>query len=540
MSQFLRIDSLLNTGSESSSQPATELSTTSGGPPQQLLFQPEMTYVAPPPTNISSYSYPQLPFMQKNTPQQPYLGRVPLAGTTEKNPRDQRVARSQLPFSVYDNRYWPYVPQGPNFSVPAASVPVQPLPAANILAISERSFIPWQRHRRSRACESCHYRKTKCEGDGAKCNNCARFNYECTWTPRRKRGPKPKSKSKPTESSSSAPLSQQCSTPFSADDSALPGATSFTISSLTTNSPRNDNSVEAPDSRAGTHEGGHPSSSESSETPKHSFVGSLGDTPEETMRRFYSDEVSQETRDTIIYYMDYFYGVCPIFHPATLVRRVVEGKVDPLLIQAMRASAARVITKHTGVYVDVDKAIEDVQQKLLLGLDNPSLDYVRAVVLLASLKGGECKFMSYNSLSCLASSLVTRLGWHTIDLANDNAELSWDDWIDTELKRRTFWVAYEIDSYLGLLSDRPMTISESRLYVSAPRSDHTWDDILVMKADNRPASYQTNMPQSEILRTGYLLQPFVEGCSLTALTSCVNTFLWNAKLSFSKHPLTNT
>ncbi|KAJ2035809.1 hypothetical protein H4S03_004071 [Coemansia sp. S3946] len=48
------------------------------------------------------------------------------------------------------------------------------------------------------------------------------------------------------------------------------------------------------------------------------------------------------------------------------------------------------------------------------------------------------------------------------------------------------------------------------------------------------------MPQSEILRTGYLLQPFVEGCSLTALTSCVNTFLWNAKISFSKHPLTNT
>ncbi|KAJ2768027.1 hypothetical protein GGI18_005674, partial [Coemansia linderi] len=143
----------------------------------------------------------------------------------------------------------------------------------------------------------------------------------------------------------------------------------------------------------------------------------------------------------------------------------------------MRASAARVITKLTGVYVDVDKAIEEVQQKLLLGLETPSLDYVRAVVLLASLKGGECKFTSYNSLSCLATSLVTRLGWHTMDLVSDNADLSWDDWIETELKRRTFWVAYEIDSYLGLLSDRPMTIRESRLYVSAPRSDPSWDDI---------------------------------------------------------------
>ncbi|KAJ2057628.1 hypothetical protein GGI17_005525, partial [Coemansia sp. S146] len=263
--------------------------------------------------------------------------------------------------------------------------------------------------------------------------------------------PKPKSKPKPTDGSSSAPLSQQCSTQLSADDSAFPDTTSLTSSTMTTDSPRNDNdiSVGASDSQADIRDRGYPSSSESSETPKHIFAGSMGDTPEETMRRFYSDEVSQDTRDTIIYYLDYFYGVCPIFHPATLVRRVVDGKVDPLLIQAMRASAARVITKHTGVYVDVDKAIEDVQQKLLLGLDNPSLDYVRAVVLLASLKG--------------ASSLVTRLGWHTIDLTSDKAELSWDDWIDTELKRRTFWVAYEIDSYLGLLTDRPMTISESRL-----------------------------------------------------------------------------
>ncbi|KAJ2734081.1 hypothetical protein IW152_002627 [Coemansia sp. BCRC 34962] len=46
------------------------------------------------------------------------------------------------------------------------------------------------------------------------------------------------------------------------------------------------------------------------------------------------------------------------------------------------------------------------------------------------------------------------------------------------------------------------------------------------------------MPKSEVLRTGYVLQTFVEGCSLTALTSCVNTFLWDAKISFSKRPLT--
>ncbi|KAJ2795008.1 hypothetical protein H4S07_006596, partial [Coemansia furcata] len=354
------------------------------------------------------------------------------------------------------------------------------------------------------------------------------LNYECTWAPMRKRGPKPRPKFKPT--ASSAPLSQQCSAQLSADN-ALLDTYSLTPSNGVSH-------MDGPaDGQEDSRGRGRLSSSDFSEPPNQSLDESL---PEEIMRRFYSDEVSQDTRDTVVYYLDYFYGVCPIFHPATLLRRVVEGKVEPLLIQAMRASAARVITKHTGVYVDVDKAIEDVQQKLLLGLDNPSLDYVRAVVLLASLKGGEYKFMSYNSLTCLASSLVIRLGWHTIDLVNDKAEMSWDDWIDAELKRRTFWVAYELDSYLGLLSDRPMTIRDSHLYVSAPRSDHTWDDISIMKADKRPTCYLANMPKSEILRTGYVLHTFVEGCSLTALTSCVNTFLWDAKISFSDRSLPDT
>ncbi|KAJ2683793.1 hypothetical protein IWW39_005290, partial [Coemansia spiralis] len=495
MSQFLRIDSLLNAGGESTSEQVADSSTTDGRLAQQFLHPSATINAKPPSLNIGPYTQPQ----------QPHLRGAPMVGTTEYHSRELHVARSQLPFSVYDNRFWPYMPQPQSFPVPIASFPMQPLPAANLLAVSERSFIPWQRHRRSRACESCHYRKIKCEGGGAKCNSCVRFNYECTWAPMRKRGPKPKSRPKPAGSSVPPPQPPLA-------DHAIPSTASLTPSSQVTDPHSSANSTwnvaGALDSQPGSHECGRPSSSASIGTPKYSFDDPLGNTPEEVMRRFYSDEVPQETRDTIVCYLDYFYGVCPIFHPATLLRRVVNGKVDPLLLLAMRASAARVITKLTGVYVDVDKAIEEVQQKLLLGLENPSLDYVRAVVLLASLKGGECKFTSYNSLSCLATSLVTRLGWHTMDLVSDNTDLSWDDWIETELKRRTFWVAYEIDSYLGLLSDRPMTIRESRLYVSAPRADPSWDDITVVKADGQPVPYQDNMSKSEVLRTGYVLHTF--------------------------------
>ncbi|KAJ2382362.1 hypothetical protein GGI05_005677, partial [Coemansia sp. RSA 2603] len=253
------------------------------------------------------------------------------------------------------------------------------------------------------------------------------------------------------------------------------------------------------------------------------------------MRRFYSSEVPEETRESVVYYLDYFYGVCPIFHPATLVRRVVNGEVDPLLIDAMRASAARVISKHTGKVIDVDKIISNVQERLLLGLDSPSIDYVQAVVLITSLFGGECKYVSYNSLSCLSASLVTRLGWHTVDLDYDNTDknMSWNNWLLLELKRRTFWVVYENDSYQSMLSDRPMTLSEMRLFVSAPGSDYTWDDVRMPQTEKWPTKFNMAMSKEEILRNGWVLHTFIESCNLTALISRVNTFLWDIKIGTS-------
>lgn len=251
---------------------------------------------------------------------------------------------------------------------------------------------------------------------------------------------------------------------------------------------------------------------------------------EEVMRRFYSEEISADVRDAIVYYFQYFYGICPIFHPATFIRRVVQGEVDVLLIDAMRASAARIITKYTGRKVDIEKTINDVQQRLLLGIENPTLDFVRAVALLTALCGGECSFTTYNSLACLASSLVTRLGWHMLDFEAPRGNMSWEEWMTLEIKRHTFWVVFEIDSYLGLISDRPMAISVSRMYVSAPGSDSDWNDVSIARPDKWPAYYQSDMPKEEIIRTGYFQRSVVDVCNLTWLMSDINNFLWEIKV----------
>ncbi|KAJ2005386.1 hypothetical protein GGI04_002274 [Coemansia thaxteri] len=252
--------------------------------------------------------------------------------------------------------------------------------------------------------------------------------------------------------------------------------------------------------------------------------------PAEAMRQFYSAQFPSETREVVIFYFEYFYGICPIFHPATFVCRLVCGSVDPLLLDVMRAKTARLITKHTGRPVDLDAIIEHINRRLLLDLESPSFDYVRAVVLMTTLSGGENKFMSYNSLVCLASSMVARLGWHTLDLgARDATSIPWLDWAELEARRRTFWIVYQLDSYQSLLADRPMSIGEDRVYTALPGSDCTWDDVSIAQILHWPTRHMQSIDKATIINTGALSYTFIDVCDLTMLLSRINSFLWGVR-----------
>ncbi|KAJ2488372.1 hypothetical protein IWW37_004872 [Coemansia sp. RSA 2050] len=253
-------------------------------------------------------------------------------------------------------------------------------------------------------------------------------------------------------------------------------------------------------------------------------------TPGEAMRRFYSSQFPGETREVVIFYFEYFYGICPIFHPATFLSRLVCGSVDPLLIDVMRAKTARLITKYTGRKVDLDAIIENINRRLLLDLESPSFDYIRAVVLMTTLSGGECKFMSYNSLVCLACSMVTRLGWNSLDLsARDAKRIPWLEWAELEAKRRTFWIVYQLDAYQALLADRPASISEARLHTGTPGSDCTWDDISISQILHWPTRHLQSIDKATIINTGALSYTFIDVCDLTVLLSQINEFLWSIR-----------
>ncbi|KAJ2726782.1 hypothetical protein GGI07_000293 [Coemansia sp. Benny D115] len=461
----------------------------------------------------------------------------PAQGTHLAYPHQQR-AQQHVHASMLartDYRYWPY-PQYLQYA--HMPPPPPPIPPPSAPGMSTSMTTPWRRERRSKACLRCHTKKIKCEGEGPTCEGCRQAGCECKWVEMKKRGPKPKSKNNgPQRTNNRGSGAETEPSPMPSSKSLRhappnnPPGTRGTASGLGVVAPSSAPIVLPSDPAivSGVRPEANPPATPKIPAPPAPAPSNM----DAVMDRFFSPEVPADIRDAVVCYFDYFYGRIPIFHPASFVRRVVEGSVDELLLDTMKAYTARVVMQQTGRHIDIDTITASVRRRLLTGLDRPTIDYVRAVVLASALSGGESKFMSYNSLACLASSLVTRLGWHTLDLDSRSEDVSWDTWVEQEIKRRTFWAVYQLDSYQSLMADRPMTIDPSRIYISTPGSDYTWDDISVPQILHWPTRHQLDISRDTIIRTGALSYTFIELCNIMNIVCQMNEFLWNVKLTIS-------
>ncbi|KAJ2441288.1 hypothetical protein GGF42_007343, partial [Coemansia sp. RSA 2424] len=396
-----------------------------------------------------------------------------------------------------DIRFWPYPPQMAMMVAAGA--------AAAAGASSSTNGTPWRRERRSKACQRCHTKKIKCEGEGAVCDGCRQAGSECRWVEMKKRGPKPKAKANPNPNPNPRPAA-----------AASNGERVKEKERVEKEVERVEKDVDDDDD-----------------------LVSMDD----VLRRFAStDVVALDVREAVECFFDYFYGRMPLFHPASFVRRVVAGTVDPLLLDTMKACTARIVARRTGRAIDVDALGSSVRRRLLAGLDRPTDDYVRAVVVAAALAGGEAKFMSYNSLTCLASSLVTRLGWHTLDLGRAPAA-HWREWVRLEERRRTFWAVYQLDCYQALMADRPPTVDAARLFVAAPAASCAWDDVGVARLALPPPLTDPPLIDPPLPldgpRDAALSLPFVALCSLAAIMARASAFTWDVRVALAgtaRHP----
>lgn len=62
-----------------------------------------------------------------------------------------------------------------------------------------------------------------------------------------------------------------------------------------------------------------------------------------------------------------------------------------------------------------------------------------------------------------AFRLIQLMRLHELDLFNAALTVPTMDWIDTEQRRRTFWLAYSLDRFVCLSSGSPLTLSEQVL-----------------------------------------------------------------------------
>ncbi|KAJ1727987.1 hypothetical protein LPJ72_005672, partial [Coemansia sp. Benny D160-2] len=389
------------------------------------------------------------------------------------------------------------------------------------------------RQRRTRACINCRAKKIKCEGSGPQCTSCISIGIKCRWRPVKKRGPKPKGKEEiAKDDQEKKPLTFE-SISAKIPSAEIGGAETDHVKEkkssgrASASSYKPTESVNAP---VDLDQSGLTIDSEFKRPHVEATSADKHD-QQEILRRFYSDEVSEETRDAVVYYFNYFYGTCSIFHPALFVRQIVEGKVDPMLIDAMRVTTARIIAKKTGKTFDFEKLASKILQNIFSRIHSGTLDYICAIVLMASYSGGEGDFLMYNSLAQLAVSLVVRFGWNTLDIDKRKRTISWDEWVTLEIKRRIFWFIYIMDSYQSILGSRAGTIGDNRLFISAPGSDETWDDITIPQSSNWPSDFNPYETKGNIVEKASLSHAFQDLCNVATIAANVNEFLWNFGIS---------
>ncbi|KAJ2805725.1 hypothetical protein H4R20_001976, partial [Coemansia guatemalensis] len=475
------------------------------------------------------------------------------------------VARTNSDFGLSgDLRYRPY-PEIPSANAGALNGGNRGLlgEAASVAAErkARRANDAQKRRRRTQACEYCHTKKVKCEGDGVRCINCMKNDVECVWGQKRKRGPKPKS---------GVALVMRAQRQHGARGRLQHRrGQAVRVNMMLARNPATGDEGPSNEDGDGDGDGDGEDDDDAMSAATHTspprtsgFEGIRMPQMEEEMSEFFSDKVDADTRETVRYYFDYFYPLSPMFHPSMFIRRVVHGDVDPLLIDAMRATTARVISSKTGRAVDGRAMAQSVKQRILLQLEQPTIDLVRTLVVMTLLAGSQGEYVSYNSLICLAASLVVRMGLHQMDLYKRPAPRSFDEWVSLEVKRRLFWLVYQIDSYQAMLTGRPMSIAEDSVYVSAPCSDYEWDVMHVTRHRVPPArsgdasasgsggamrdtsrqrssrsssgsgaslTHSLRVDRHEIVATGAFSYSFMALCELTAIIAQINTFLRDAK-----------
>lgn len=163
-------------------------------------------------------------------------------------------------------------------------------------------------------------------------------------------------------------------------------------------------------------------------------------------------------------YFDRVHPVAPILHQRRYYswnRQQAKGEAKSCLQNAMWALAASVSghPKNVGesLYRDTRRRLEILELKTI-DIESIDIEQVQASILLAIYEFMRSHYRRGWMSAGRAFRLIQLMRLHEID-APDHI-LMQTDWIDTEEKRRTFWMAYSLDRFISIRNGWPLTLSE--------------------------------------------------------------------------------
>ncbi|RIA85029.1 fungal-specific transcription factor domain-containing protein [Glomus cerebriforme] len=194
-----------------------------------------------------------------------------------------------------------------------------------------------------------------------------------------------------------------------------------------------------------------------------------------------TDIVSQSDiiLDLVSCYFRYLDIQITMFHEATFMKQLRQEKVSKFLIYAMCAVSAR-YSEHPSIIQKIPYmagqhfAAIALNNYLFDTFDSPTIEHVQGLILITIHMYGIGKGPRAWMFTGMAVRMAQELGLHKIDEAAFKLKTE-GQFIQREIKRRTWWSCFRLDRFAACALGRPTLIDEDDCDVRLPCSESIWN-----------------------------------------------------------------
>lgn len=299
------------------------------------------------------------------------------------------------------------------------------------------------------ACAQCRKRKVKCSGEKPTCVNCKRWKTDCEYLKGRKKAPR---------QGYIDQLEKRLQDMQNLLSNASDGKKAAGVSGLDYRELLPENGFTSDGSQDSGHDNDDVVNPYKIDLP-----------PTDIVQHF--AEIFFSTT-----YLNY-----PFLHKDSFMKRLENGTVSSLLVFAICACAARCSDRPdirtNPRFLASEPYVKKANRLLMTAYDSASLDTVQALLLLTRTEFGAARGKRKWMLLGIAIRMAMELHMDRESLTFTNATkpLTPEEWIDLEVRRRTYWTLFLIDRYQCAGHGRPHAIRSDEIAIQLPCTEESFN-----------------------------------------------------------------